>query len=248
MGVEGFDGKLDDGGVGGSGDVDAASGEDGAIVVVDLDIVQVGRLAAGNENARTVLGFDGGDTVGIEAAADEADLFSWDRSFRGRQHQVVFNQEVEFGVDFPEAGDDRVGKTKEFVLLAPGEVGDTDVAHTQLFPHLDADGADVTDDAGDGQIAQNGDFRGDDGIPAGHEIGQLVLETRDVDLETVVLIDEADLGANVPVGHAFAEAREINAGETVLIGAARQINQLIGRLQKFLDNRQAAGHMPEAVG
>ena len=41
VGVEGFDGKLDDGGVGGSGDVDAAGGEDGAVVVVDLDVVQI---------------------------------------------------------------------------------------------------------------------------------------------------------------------------------------------------------------
>ena len=113
---------------------------------------------------------------------------------------------------------------------------------------MDADGADVTDDTGDGQIAQNGDFRGDGGIPSSHEIGQLVLETRDVDLETVVLIDEANLGADVPVGHAIAETREVNAGEAVLIGAARQINQMIGRLQKFLDDRQAAGHVPKAVG
>ena len=113
---------------------------------------------------------------------------------------------------------------------------------------MDADGADVTDDASDGQIAQNGDFRGDNRIPAGHEIGQLVLETGDVDLQTVVLVDEADLGADVPVGHAIAEAREVNAGEAVLVDAARQINQLIGRLQKFLDDRQAAGHMPETMG
>ena len=117
-----------------------------------------------------------------------------------------------------------------------------------MFPHLDADGADVTDDAGDGQIAQNGDFRGDGGIPAGHEIGQLVLETRDVDLETVVLVDEADLGADIPVGHAVAEARKVNAGEAVLIRTARQINSVIDCFQKFLDDRQAAGHMPETVG
>ena len=117
-----------------------------------------------------------------------------------------------------------------------------------MFPHLDADGADVTDDAGDEQIAQNGDFRGDGGVPSGHEIGQFVLEARDVDLETVVLVDEADFGADVPIGHAVAEAREINAGEAVLIGAAREVNQIIGRLQKFLDDRQAAGHMPEAMG
>ena len=192
--------------------------------------------------------FDGGDAIGIEATADENDLFSWDGQFGCRQHQIVFNQEVEFGVDLPEAGDDGFGKAKELVLFAPGEVGDADVAHTQLFPHLDADGADVTDDAGDGQIAQNGDFRGDGGIPAGHEIGQLVLETRDVDLETVVLVDEADFGADVPVGHAVAEAREVNAGEAVLVGAAREINQMIGRLQKFLNDRQASSHVPEAMG
>ena len=212
---------MDNGSITGSGDVDAAGGEDGAVVIVDLDVIQVGGFAAGDEDAWAVLRFDGGDAVGIKAAADEAYLFSWDGQFGCRQHQVVFDQEVEFGVDFPETIDDGIGKAKEFVLLAPGEVGDADVAHTQLFPHLDADGADVTDDAGEGQIAQNGDFRGDGGIPAGHEIGQLVLETRDVDLETVVLVDEADFGADVPVGHAVAEALEVNAGEAVLEGAAR---------------------------
>ena len=113
---------------------------------------------------------------------------------------------------------------------------------------MDADGADVTDDAGDGQTAQNRDFRGDGSIPAGHEIGQFVLETRDVDLETVVLVDKADFGADVPVGHTVAEALEVNACEAVLIGAAREINQMIGRLQKFLNDRQATGHMPETVG
>ena len=130
MGVEGFDGELDDGGVAGSGDVDAAGGEDGAVVVVDLDVVQVGGFATGDEDAWAVLCFDGCDAVGIEAAADEADLFSWDSQFGCRQHQVVFDQEVEFGVDFPEAVDDGVGKAKELVLFAPGEVGDADVAHT----------------------------------------------------------------------------------------------------------------------
>ena len=113
---------------------------------------------------------------------------------------------------------------------------------------MDADGTDVTDDAGDGQIAQNGDFRGDGGVPASHEIGQLVLETRDVDLQTVVLVDEADIGADVLVGHAVAETRKVNAGEAVLVGAAREINQLVGRFQKFLNDRQATGHVPEAVG
>ena len=130
VGVEGFYGKLDDGGVSGSSDVDAASGEDGTGPVVNLDIFQVGRLAAGDEDARAVLFFDGCDAVGIEAAADEADLFSWDWQFGSRQHQVVFDQDVEFGVDFPESVDDGVGKTEELVLLAPGEVGDADVAHT----------------------------------------------------------------------------------------------------------------------
>ena len=117
-----------------------------------------------------------------------------------------------------------------------------------MFPHLDADGADVTDDAGDGQIAQNGDLGSDGGLPTGHEISQFMLETRDVDLETVVLVYEADFGADVPVGHAVAEAREVNAGEAVLVGSAREINQMIGRLQKFLDDRQAAGRVAEAVG
>lgn len=248
MGIEGFDGKLDDGGVAGSGDVDAAGGEDGAIIVVDLDVVQVGGFAAGDEDAWAVLFFDGGNAVGIEAAADEANLFSWDGQFGCWQHQVVFDQEIEFGVDFPETINDGVGKSEELVLFAPSEVGDADVAHTQLFPNLNANDADVTDDAGDGQIAQNGDFGGDFGIPACHEIGQLLLETRDVDLQTVVLVDEPDLGADVPVGHAVAEAREVNTGEAVLIGAAREINQMIGRFQKFLDDRQTTGHVTETVG
>ena len=100
------------------------------VVVVDLDVVQVGRFTAGDEDAWAVLSFDGGDTVGIEAAADEADLFSWGGQFGRRQHQIVLNQEVEFGVNFSETGDDGVGKSEELVLLAPGEVGDADVAHT----------------------------------------------------------------------------------------------------------------------
>ena len=41
MGVEGFNRKLEDGGVAGSGDIDAAGGEDGAMPVVDLDVVQI---------------------------------------------------------------------------------------------------------------------------------------------------------------------------------------------------------------
>ena len=248
MGIEGFDGKLDDGGVAGSGDVDAAGGENGSFVVVNLDIHQAGGFATSDEYARTVLFFDGGDAVGIEAAADEADLFSWDGQFRRRQHQVILDQEIEFGVDFPEAVDDGVRKAEELVLLTPGEVGDADVAHTQSFSHLDTDGADVTDDTGNGQSAQNGNLGGDGGLPTGHEIDQLVLETRDVDLEAVVLVDEANFGADIPVGHAVAEAREVNAGEAVLVGAAREINQMIGRLQKFLNDRQASSHVPEAMG
>ena len=89
MGVEGFDGELDD--VGGAGYVDAAGGKDGAVVVVDLDVFQVGGFAAGDEDAWAVLFFDGCDAVGIEAAAYEADLFSWDGQSWVRQHQVVFD-------------------------------------------------------------------------------------------------------------------------------------------------------------
>ena len=69
--------------VSGAGYVDAASGEDGAVVVVDLDIFQVGGFATGDEDARAVLVFDGCDAVRIEAAADEADLFSWDSPAHG---------------------------------------------------------------------------------------------------------------------------------------------------------------------
>ena len=59
---------------------------------------------------------------------------------------------------------------------------------------------------------------------------------------TVVLVDEADFGADIPVGHAVAEARKVNGGEAVLVGAAREINQMIGRLQKFFDDRQIKSH------
>ena len=150
MGVEGFDRKLDDGGVSGSGDIDAAGGKNGAIVVVDLDVVQVSRLATGYEDAGAVLVFDGCDSVRIKFAAQEANLFSGDVQVMGRQHKVVLNQEIQFGVNFSETVDDGFGKAKELVLLAPGEVGDADVAHTQSFPHKNADDADVADDAGDG--------------------------------------------------------------------------------------------------
>ena len=130
MGVEGFDGELDDGGVTGSCNVDTAGGEDGSGVVVDLDVVQICGFTAGDEDAWAVLGLDGGNAVRIESAADETDLFSWNRKFGCRQHQVVFDQEVEFGVDFPEAADDGVEKSEKLVLLAPVTVGDSDVAHT----------------------------------------------------------------------------------------------------------------------
>jgi len=248
VGIEGFDGQLDYGCVGIGSDVDAAGCEDRTDVVVYPDVFQIGGFAASDEDAEAVFGFDGCDSVRIEAAANEADLFSWDGQFGRGQHQVVFDQEVKFGVDFPKAGDDGVGQAKEFVLFAPGEVGDADVAHTQSFSHEDADGAYVADDAGDGQIAQNGELGGDGGVPAADEIGELVLEARDVDLQAVRLVDEAHFGADVVVGHAIAEARQVNAGEAVLKGTARQINPVIGRLQKFLDDRQAAGHVPEAVG
>ena len=130
MGAKGFDGKLNDSGVFSCSDIDAAGGENGSFVVVDLDIHQAGGFAASDEDARAVLSFDGCDTGAIEAAADEAGLFFWDCQLGCRQHQVVFDQEVEFGVDFPETVDDGVGKAEELVLLAPGEVGDADVAHT----------------------------------------------------------------------------------------------------------------------
>ena len=81
MGIEGIDRKFNDGGVAGSGDVDTTGREDGTVVVVDLDIHQAGGLAASDEDAWAVLRFDGGDAVGIKAAADEAYLFSWDGQF-----------------------------------------------------------------------------------------------------------------------------------------------------------------------
>ena len=78
MGVEGFDGQLDDSCIGIGRDIDAAGGENGSFVVVDLDVHQAGGFAASDEDARAVLSFDGGDAIGIEAAADEVGLFSWD--------------------------------------------------------------------------------------------------------------------------------------------------------------------------
>ena len=130
MGIEGFNWQLDNGGISGCGDVDAAGRKNGSFVVVDLDIYQASGFAAGNKEARAELGFDDCDTVGIEAAADEAGLFSWDEQLGCRQHQVVFNQDVKFGVDFPETVYEDFGKAEELVLLAPGEVGDANVAHT----------------------------------------------------------------------------------------------------------------------
>ena len=94
-----------------------------------------------------------------------------------------------------------------------------------------------------------GDFLRYGRIPAGHEIGQFLLEARDVDLQAVLLVDQADFGADVLVdrrGH--RNGRGKRSGEAVLVGAAREINQMIGCFQKFLDDRQATGHMPEAVG
>ena len=93
-----------------------------------------------------------------------------------------------------------------------------------------------------------GDFLRYGRIPAGHEIGQFLLQARDVDLQAVLLVDQADFGADVLVHDAVTETGEVNSGKAVLIGAAREINQMIGRLQKFLDDRQATGHVPEAVG
>ena len=102
--------------------------------------------------------------------------------------------------------------------------------------------------ASDGQIAQNGDFRGDGRIPTGHEIGQLVLEAQDVDLETVVLVDETDFGADVLVHDAATETGEVGSGKAVLVRTARDVNQMIGRLEHLLHDRQAASHVPEAMG
>ena len=93
-----------------------------------------------------------------------------------------------------------------------------------------------------------GDFLRYGRIPAGHEIDQFLLQARDVDLQTVVLVDQADFGADVLVHDAVTETGEVSSGKAVLVGAAREINQLIGCFQKFLDDRQATGHMPEAVG
>ena len=75
-----------------------------------------------------------------------------------------------------------------------------------------------------------------------------MLETRDVDLETVVLVDEANLGEDIPVHDAVTETGEVSSGKAVLIGSTRQINHMIRCFQKSFDDRQTTGHMPEAVG
>ena len=108
----------------------------------DGELDNGGVDAASVENAWAVIGFNAGD----EVVADEANLCSWDRQFEGQKHQVVFDQEVEFGVYFPEAGDDGLGTSSELILLILGKVSDSDVARS---PHLDSD---ATDDAGDWQI------------------------------------------------------------------------------------------------
>ena len=113
---------------------------------------------------------------------------------------------------------------------------------------MNTDDADVTDDAGDGQIAQKCDFLGYSHVPAGHEVVQLLLELRYIDLHAVLLVDQADFGAEVLKNDSVAETLQLKPGEAVLIGAAREINQMIGRLQKFLDDCQATGHVPETMG
>jgi hypothetical protein len=92
-----------------------------------------------NEEARALLDFYDGDAVGGESVEDEADLFSRDGQFECRQFQVVFDEDIEFGVDFPESCTDSDGKAEQLMLLALGEVVDADVAHTQFFTHLYAD-------------------------------------------------------------------------------------------------------------
>ena len=56
-----------------------------------------------------------------------------------------------------------------------------------------------------GKSLQNGDFLRDGRIPTGHEIGQFLLQARDVDLQAVLLVDQADFGADVLVHDAVAE-------------------------------------------
>ena len=97
-----------DGAPSGFGDDDIDGGE--VVMSVegfDGELDNGGVDAASVENAWAVIGFNAGD----EVVADEANLCSWDRQFEGQKHQVVFDQEVEFGVYFPEAGDDGLGKS-----------------------------------------------------------------------------------------------------------------------------------------
>jgi len=85
-------------------------------------------------------------------------------------------------------------------------------------------------------------------IPVGNEIGQFLLQARNVDLQAVGLVDQTDLGADVLVHDAVTETGEVSSGKAVLVGAARDVNQMGGCFQKFLDNRQATGHVPETMG
>ena len=82
-----------------------------------------------------------------------------------------------------------------------------------------------------------GDFLRYGRIPTGHEIVQFLLQARDIDLQRVLLVYQADFGADVLVHDAVTETGEVGSGKAVLVGAAREINQMIGCLQKFLDDR-----------
>ena len=60
-----------------------------------------------------------------------------------------------------------------------------------------------------------GDFLRYGRVPAGHEIGQLLLQARDVDLQGVLLVDQADFGADVLVHDAVTETGEVRSGKAV---------------------------------
>ena len=66
---------MDD--VGGACYVDAAGGEDGAIVVVDLDVFQVDRFVVVYKDTSAVFFFDLSDSIHIKFARQEANLPSW---------------------------------------------------------------------------------------------------------------------------------------------------------------------------
>jgi len=53
---------------------------------------------------------------------------------------------------------------------------------------------------------QKVDFLHDGGVPAGHEIGEFVLQEGPVDLKDVRLVDEAEIGTDIVVGHSIAES------------------------------------------